>query len=299
MSDRLKEWQRRGNEEWIHNQKIFFIHEPGEGSAGTVICLHGFPTSSYDWIKIVPELKREFSQILLLDFLGFGFSDKPIDHAYSIFEQADLVELLASSLQISSAHILAHDYGDTVALELLARHNELRLKFEIHSLTMLNGGIFQEIHKPRLVQKLLLIPVVGFLTSQLFNYPMFSLSFGQIFGKNKPTEEDNMDFWALMCYNDGYKASYKVINFLRERETYKTRWVGALVETQIKVLFIYGPADPVNPPEFIWRFRQTVPGQTINPLSPTVGHYPQWESPKDIVRIFIQFLKPLLQYVNE
>ncbi|XP_013064333.2 mesoderm-specific transcript protein-like [Biomphalaria glabrata] len=299
MSNTLIDWQNKGNEKWIDDQKIFYIFEQGEGSAGTVICLHGFPTSSYDWKKMLPDLKKEFNQILLLDFLGFGFSDKPVDYTYTIFKQADIIENLAFSLQITSAHLLAHDYGDTVALELMARYNFNDLKFEINSLTMLNGGIFQETHKPRLSQKLLLIPVIGYITSQVFNFPLFVYGFGEIFGEIKPTQEDYQDFWSLLCYNNGHAASYKVINFLRERKKFKERWVGALKQTQVKVLFIYGPADPVNPPEFISQFRKTVPGKTIVSLSPDVGHYPQWESPREVTRAFITFLKPLLMFVTE
>ncbi|CAL1539906.1 unnamed protein product [Lymnaea stagnalis] len=291
LSVRLEEWKQRGKIDQLQGRSIFYVDEAGNGPHGTLICLHGFPTSSYDWIKILPDLKNEFSRIILLDFLGFGFSEKPVNHTYTIQEQSHIVESLAMKENIKSAHILAHDYGDTVALELLGRHNVDWLQFKILSLTMLNGGIFPETHKPRLVQKLLLMPVVGYITSHLFNYPMFSFGFDEIFGVNKPTEEDDKDFWALLCYNHGYKATYKVINFLPERETFRTRWVGALVNAQIKVLMIYGPADPVNPPEFVSLFKKTVPKQTIISLDTEVGHYPQWEDPASTTREFLQFIK--------
>ncbi len=51
-------------------------------------------------------------------------------------------------------HVLAHDYGDSVAQELLARHYEGR--FQMASCVFLNGGLFPETHRPTLVQKLLL-----------------------------------------------------------------------------------------------------------------------------------------------
>ena len=57
----------------------------------------------------------------MLDFLGFGFSDKPENHTYTISEQAIVVEALLLNLGVKSCHILSHDYGDTVALEILAR----------------------------------------------------------------------------------------------------------------------------------------------------------------------------------
>lgn len=44
-----------------------------------------------------------------------------VNHTYSIIEQADIVEALLSHLRIKDVHIIAHDYGDTVAQELIAR----------------------------------------------------------------------------------------------------------------------------------------------------------------------------------
>ena len=137
------------------------------------------------------------------------------------------------------------------------RHNLNDLSFNIQSLTLTNGGIFPETHHPRISQALLLKPVIGYIVSRLFSLQLFSRGFGEIFGVNKPTEEDYKDFWSAMRYNDGDKAMHKIINFLRERQAFKDRWVGALKTTQIPVLMVYGPADPVNPPEFATHFRYT------------------------------------------
>ncbi len=56
---------------------------------------------------------------------GFGFSDKPrgLDPTpYSIFTYADVAESLLEHLDVAAVHVLAHDIGDTVAQELMARH---------------------------------------------------------------------------------------------------------------------------------------------------------------------------------
>lgn len=56
---------------------------------------------------------------------GFGFSDKPrgLDPTpYSIFTYADVAESLLEHLDVAAVHVLAHDLGDTVAQELMARH---------------------------------------------------------------------------------------------------------------------------------------------------------------------------------
>ncbi len=71
--------------------------------------------------------------------LGFGDSAKPVDHVYSLMEQADLQQALLAELQVDQpVHLLAHDYGGSVAQELLARHHEQRAN--IASCVFLNSG---------------------------------------------------------------------------------------------------------------------------------------------------------------
>ena len=62
----------------------------GAGDAPTILLLHGYPSSSFDYREVVPHLVGR--AWLTLDFLGFGLSDKPRPHRYSLFEQADLVQ---------------------------------------------------------------------------------------------------------------------------------------------------------------------------------------------------------------
>lgn len=66
-----------------------FLRRAGTGP--TMTLLHGFPSSSHDWAAVLPAL-AERNSLVLFDFLGFGASQKPADHDYSIHEQADLVE---------------------------------------------------------------------------------------------------------------------------------------------------------------------------------------------------------------
>ena len=82
-----------------------------------VVLLHGFPTCSYDWYKMWPTLCEHY-QVLCFDFLGFGMSDKPYPHRYSIIEQAELTLALLNQHNVSSCYIIAHDYAVSVAQEL-------------------------------------------------------------------------------------------------------------------------------------------------------------------------------------
>lgn len=86
----------------------------------TLVCIHGFPTASWDYAEIWPTLSERFD-VIAHDMLGFGHSDKT-RRDITVKLQADIIEQLAMDLGVSQAHILAHDLGDTIAQELLARH---------------------------------------------------------------------------------------------------------------------------------------------------------------------------------
>ena len=282
----LNLWKNSGSYFDFKDHQVFY-KKAGKGE--TIILLHGFPTASYDWWKIWDELSKSY-QVIALDFLGFGFSDKPKKHHYSIFEQATIVEELAKSLQIEKAHILAHDYGDTVAQELLARFNEGQLHFEITSLSLLNGGLFPETHNPRFIQKALLSPF-GFLLTPFLNKNSLQRNFNSIFGKNtQPTDIEIDDFFQLIDSNSGKYVFHLLIRYMSERKTNRTRWVSALQEAKVPIQLINGSADPISGAHMVKRYRELVSNKNIVALE-TIGHYPQVEAPKEVLEAYLKFVR--------
>ena len=233
---------------------------------------------------------NERYRLVAMDMLGFGFSDKPRNHAYSIFEQADLVEALLSKLGIHRYHVLSHDYGDTVAQELLARDNQRNPQDQQwQSLCLLNGGIFPEVHRPRLIQKLLISPL-GLLVSLLFSKKTLSKNFVQIFGANTPPSVDELEaFWQLICVNDGHRLSHKLIHYMTERKQHRQRWVQALVDSHVDQTFINGLDDPISGEHMVARYRDIVKKGTVCEL-PGIGHYPQVEAPDVLLAHYFEFL---------
>src|SRR5262249_37300315 len=93
-----------------------------QGSGPWLTFLHSFPTSSWDWAKVADNL-AEGHRCLFIDFLGFGDSDKPSGHDYRLTEQADIVDALWRHYGVDETGLIAHDYGGSVAQELLARQS--------------------------------------------------------------------------------------------------------------------------------------------------------------------------------
>lgn len=113
LSPALHSWKSSGKFFTYKGLRIFYQDSVGVvGSPEIVVLLHGFPTSSYDWYKIWEGLTLRFHRVIALDFLGFGFSDKPRPHHNSIFEQVSIVEALLRHLGLQNLRIKSHDYGD-------------------------------------------------------------------------------------------------------------------------------------------------------------------------------------------
>ncbi|CAF1668256.1 unnamed protein product, partial [Didymodactylos carnosus] len=160
---KILNWAKQGKYFNFDGYPIFYydssVADTTAISKPTLLLLHGYPTSSIDSLCMLDELQRRF-RIIAPDYLGYGLSAKPISFAYSIFSQANMIEQLMSSLNLSQFHILAHDVGDTIAQELLARQIDRR-QYIIQSTVFLNGGLFPEAHHPFIMMKLLKTPFIG------------------------------------------------------------------------------------------------------------------------------------------
>ncbi len=89
-----------------------------EGEGPAVVLLHGFPTNSYLWRALVPELAARM-RVIAPDLLGYGQSDKPEDAPVHLRAQAGYVRELLQRLGIEEFAVVGHDVGGAVA-QLLA-----------------------------------------------------------------------------------------------------------------------------------------------------------------------------------
>jgi pimeloyl-ACP methyl ester carboxylesterase len=288
MTPDVREWRGRGHDVPFGSHRIFYVDSaPGDRTRPVLVLVHGFPTASWDFAKIWPALAARF-RVIAPDMLGFGFSAKPRNHAYSIMEQADLFDTLLDRLAVARHHVLAHDYGDTVAQELLARDNE-RTSPHLETVCFLNGGLFPETHRARRVQKLLEGPL-GPAISRLTTKTTFSRSMAAIFGPSTQPSADELDaFWALVSHDDGHLLAHELIHYMAERRGHRERWVGALTAARCPLAVIDGAADPVSGAHMVARWREVV-GKGYVALLDGIGHYPQIEAPDDVLRHYFAFL---------
>ena len=283
---KLDDWQQTGS--FFEHKSFPIFYRKGRSDDEVLLCLHGFPTSSFDYRKIWDGLAGRF-MVVAPDLIGYGFSAKPYEFDYTTFAQTDVVADLLRNLGISRVHILAHDYGNTVTQELLARDAEGGLNFSIESICFLNGALFPETHRPILAQKLLISPI-GKYFGRLIPDSQFAKSLGSIFGpETKPTDDELEDFVTLFKHNNGKRIAHKLIRYMTERAKYRSRWVDPLKSMTKPFLFINGSYDPVSGKHLVARFREVAPDQTNIVELPDIGHFPHLETPEIVLDKFLGF----------
>ncbi|MFY0653706.1 MAG: alpha/beta hydrolase [Cyclobacteriaceae bacterium] len=276
-------WYTEGNQITIHNLEVFFKRS---GSGKPLVCIHGFPSSSWDFEPIWPALIERFD-VIAHDLIGLGKSAKP-NQQLTVRFQADIIEALLIEEDITEAHILAHDLGDTVAQELLARQLEKSSKINWLSCVFMNGGIFPETHHPLFIQRLLLSPL-GSVAVKMMSEKSLKKSFTNIFSEaHPPTDEFVHEIWELTSSNNGLAMIPKLIKYMAERKTNRSRWVDPLANTVVPIRLINGIEDPISGKHAAGRFDEVVPNADIVLLMNS-GHYPHVETPEEVVNAFFEF----------
>ena len=264
----IEDWWAAGERVTVNGHELF-VRRMGGGPHMTL--LHGFPSSSHDWAKVAPALAERYA-LLLPDFLGFGASDKPQEHAYSIHEQADLVEALWDG--VSETVLVAHDYGVSVAQELLARGTRTR----IAAVHFLNGGLYPDLHRPEPVQTALLDPEQGPQLSAALNEQLLHAALKPTFAEGYDYDADARDMWRSLERDGGARILHLLIRYILDRREHAERWTRALDTTGVPLAFVWGMLDPISGAHMAERIRERRPEAPFEALG-DVGHWPPLEAP--------------------
>jgi pimeloyl-ACP methyl ester carboxylesterase len=285
MPESVRAWRDGGR--WISTPsgQLFVRSAPGTGP--TVVLLHGYPSSSFDYRNVVGQLGSR--PWLTLDFLGFGLSDKPRPHRYSLLEQADLVQTVVAATTTGPVVVVAHDMGTSVTTELLARDLDGQLGFELQKVVLSNGSVILERASLRPIQKILRGPL-GPVVARLANRRMFIRGFARLFSANHPLSADEAAAqWALLSHDGGQRIAHLLISYLDERVRYASRWHGAVRDWPKPLSFLWGLDDPVATVKVLDGLRELRPTADVVELR-GVGHYPQVEVPEVFARSALSLL---------
>jgi pimeloyl-ACP methyl ester carboxylesterase len=253
--------------------------------------LHGFPTSSVDWYDVVEALGRDH-RVCVLDFPGFGFSDKPKGERYTLARDAELVEHhLREVLGAEAGAIVAHDRGDSVALAFAARCAAGETAFDLTDLVLTNGNMFLPLSNLNEFQRLMLDAESAAQIAESATPELLAAGIGE----NTFTPPRSLDDPAIaalastFAVNDGLAVIHDTIQYLVERSEDEQGWLEALAASAVPTTLVWGLYDTVSPlrvPAYIWNeYLSTKPGRNEFWLLPRANHYLQNDQPQELVEV--------------
>ena len=274
----IQDWWSDGERVELGDEgRHLFVRRMGSGPPMTL--LHGFPSSSHDWAKIAPALAERHS-LLMPDFLGFGASDKPPDHDYSLHEQADLVEALWAREGVTATVVVAHDYAVSVAQELLARRADGALAVDLQAVHLLNGGLYPDVHRPQPIQLALLDREQGPQISALATEELFVAGLQATFADGLRRERRQRRH--LGRHEPGRRPPHLLSPDPLPRGPPAPRAAldrSARERPRSRSRFVWGMLDPISGAHMAERIRERRPDAAFVALE-DVGHWPQLEAPR-------------------
>ena len=262
-----------------------FHAEHGDPEAPVVLLVHGFPTSSIDWYDVVDRLRGQH-RVCMVDFPGFGFSDKPTGERYTLTRDAELLDhYLHEIVGVDAGTVVAHDRGDSVALALLARGAAGASPFQITNLVLSNANIFLPLSNLTDFQRRVLDPaswpaVRDVLTPELLAAGLGDVAFTPTRGLNDPAVAALADTFGVY---DGVRVLHDTIQYLVQRAEHETEWLDVLARSSVPTTLVWGLYDTISPlrvANHVWlNYLVHKPGDNTFWVLPRANHYLQHDQP--------------------
>jgi pimeloyl-ACP methyl ester carboxylesterase len=298
--DIFAEWQKGGTEiRWRSTtaandgrELTVFTRRCGTPGAPALVLVHGFPTSSIDYFALARELSSDFD-IFLLDFPGYGLSDKPpAPHVYSLYDDARLlVYAITQVWKLTEFRMLTHDRGSSVgmiALEMLASLDPPAAPVD---LILTNANIYLPLSNLTVFQTALLDPTTGRATAAATTPEMLAAGLGAATFMPRRTPDDPEIAALAKCFahNDGIRVLPDTIQYLNERSADETGWLEALSKSPVSATVVWGLHDNVSPlrvPNYVWQtYLKSKPGRNRYWVVPGADHYLQCDAPAQLAEI--------------
>jgi haloalkane dehalogenase len=266
--------------------RMHYLDEgPREGKP--IVMLHGQPSWSYLYRRLIPGLAEAGFRVLAPDLIGFGRSDKPADTGdYSYSQHVEWVSAWLASVAPTNATFFVHDWGSMIGLRTLPEHG-VRFTEVIVS----NGGL------PDCER---LSPLEIFYTWRQFVRDQQELHVGNVVQLGSATEltEDVVAAYDAPFPDEPYKSAVRAFPELVPTAADQTearangRAWQFLEQWDKPFLTLFGEGDPINHgADKI--FQKRVPGAAGQPhqLLSGAGHFIQEDAPDALVEASVTFAR--------
>ena len=260
------------------------VHGDGE----PVVLVHGTPSSSYIWRRVVPRLVDAGYRTHVFDLLGYGLSERPRDPAVdtSITGNAAVLEAMLEVWGLDTVHLVAHDIGGGAAQRFGVDAIE-----RLRTLTMIDVVSFDSYPSDR--------------TREQMAEGLEAL-------ERKPDDEHRAHFrdWLLSTHSDPGAFDPEALevyvdlisgpigqpSFFRHQVAHydprHTLEISDRLHTlgQVPVQLIWGADDTWQVPDLARRLQEAIPGSTLE-LIEDCGHFAPEERPDEVAAVLVDFLR--------
>ncbi|TAF63853.1 MAG: alpha/beta fold hydrolase [Cytophagales bacterium] len=266
--------------------QMHYVEEGNLQSEETILLLHGEPTWSYLYRKMIPLLAQAGYRVIAPDLIGFGKSDKIVEKEHYTYQQhVSWLTELVQKLNLQNITLFCQDWGGLLGLRIVAENPD-RFKRVVAANTFLPTGD--------------IAPSEAFLQWQQFSQNTPNFEVGKIVSKGcvKPLDQAGISAYDAPFPEDSYKAAARIFPTLvptnpQDPATLPNRnaWQ-VLQQWQKPFLTAFSDSDPITRGGDRF-FQKVIPG-TKDQKHITVeqaGHFLQEDQPELLAKTIIQFIQ--------
>ncbi len=250
------------------------------GKGRTILFVHGITTYSFIWRNIVPFFESDF-QVLCVDLLGCGDSDKPLHLSFSIKNHALILKKFLEQIGIDQIHFVGHDIGGGIGQVFAVNYPDT-----LYDLTLINSVAYD--FWP--VQ-----PIIAMRTPIIRQMAMATLDLGALrlivkrglYHKARLSPELMAFFWKPMKSRQGRKGFLRFAECLNNQDLLEIE--DQLHQLSLPVLIVRGEADFYLSQAISEKLSQNIPNSRLVRI-PTGGHFIQEDEPESVARAIRQFI---------
>lgn len=264
--------------------RLNYIDE-GNKNADVLLCVHGNPTWSFYYRKVVEHFRADM-RVLALDHLGCGLSDHPQDYDYSLSNHIENLEDLIDGLNIKKVSLLLHDWGGAIGLGWAVKNPE-----KVESIIIMNSAAFLSKDIPKRIS-ICKTPFVGEMLMRRFNAFALAASFmATSKGLDKQAKKG-----LLFPYNN-YHNRIGIARFVQDIPYFESHPSFAtlksieqsLVKIKSPILLLWGAKDFCFHLGFLEKWKNYFP-EAESIVFPDGGHYLLEDETEAVIAAMERFL---------
>lgn len=262
------------------------LHFIDEGGGPVLLMVHGNPTWSFAWRRLVRDLSAEY-RVIAIDHLGCGFSEKPAEADFSLNAHIRRLESLVTLLDLNDISLFAHDWGGAIGMGCAGRHPDRFGRF-----VLMNTAAFRSQQIPLRIAACR-IPLLGTIGMQGFN--LFSVAALKMASEQPLSSAAKAGLIAP--YNNWHnrRAVREFVHDIPLSPSHRSYDTLVGVEEGLNqfrdhpMLLIWGMKDWCFTPQFYEEFCVRFPKAQRHPIA-DAGHYIFEDVPEELLRESRAFL---------